>query len=161
MLIDYLAACGTKVYFGDLSDVIGGDSADLLLSFLQGMDKYFLTTLRKNTIRGLTEAREKHHHLGRVPAGFRLVEKKRLEVEPWARDVDAMRERKMTTSAIKRVQRNVDLFDHSRLESFLKEQYESSFERYQNAKAKRDADAHAFEVELAKMRPVTSERASL
>lgn len=160
MLLDYLAQCGIKVFIGDLPDA--GDSTEMLIAILQAFDRHFLRALRKNTKRGLQAAREDGVRIGRVPAGFKLIDGKNLELRPWARDRDEMRRRNMKSSAIARVERNVRLFDAGKLEEFLKQQYEGSSVRYAEAKARRDASSHEFEVWLTSMRPArSSERASL
>lgn len=165
MLIDFLAQCGIRIYFGDISDDVGGDNAELLLGFLQAMDRQFLRTLRKNTKRGLEAAKSEGIRIGRVPAGFRLVDGKTLTFEPWARDKYKMEARGMTPSAIRRVERNVRLWDkdngQSALAEFLATQYLGSKQRYADLKAKRDASAHDFEVWLVANKPTKSERVSL
>lgn len=159
MLIDYLNSVGVKVFLGDVPDV--GDNTEILLDFLKTMDKHFLRALRKNTRRGLENAREKGHRIGRVPAGFRLVDKKTLEIEPWARDIEEMAHLGMTPTQIRRVIRNIRFYDTGGLEGFLAEQLEKSVRRYAEAKERRDKDAREFEMWLMSIRPLGSERASL
>lgn len=162
MLIDYLGQCNVKVYMGDIADAAGGDSAELLIGFLQSVDRYFLRSLRKNTKRGLKDARNKGIHIGRVPAGFRLIDDGRSMVEePWARDEGAMTARGMSPSQVRRVRRNLALMDSGNFAAFMAAQYEGSSRRYAEAKARRDQEAHDFEVWLVSMRPAESERASL
>lgn len=160
MLLDYLARCGVKVFIGDLPDA--GDSTEMLIAILQAFDRHFLRTLRKNTRQGLKDAKERGIRVGRVPSGFRLMDGKKLELRPWARDRDEMQHRGMTPSAIARVERNVRLLDAGKLEEFLAKQYENSSARYAEAKQRRDVSSHEFEVWLTENRPArSSERASL
>lgn len=162
MLLDYLQQCGVKVFIGDLPDA--GDSTEILISILQALDRHFLRALRKNTKRGLQDAREKGVRIGRVPAGFKLIGGKDLHLEIWARDREAMKARGMTPSAIARVERNVRLYDQGEqaFQDFLSKQYQGSSQRYAKAKERQDKESHEFEVWLISMRPArSSERASL
>lgn len=164
-LLEYLAACNIKVFIGDLPDA--GDSTEVIIGVLQSMDKLFLKSLRKSTRQGLQRAREKGVRM-KPPVGFKNSDDStQLVIQPWSRDTGKMREMGMTPSAIDRVLRNVRLYDKDKgehkatLDEFLSRQREGSSRRYAAAKARRDAEAHEFEVWLVEMRPAGSERASL
>jgi len=160
LVLDYLGLCHVKVHMGDVPDA--GDSTELLISFFSGLDKYFLKQLRKNTKRGIQEAREKGKRM-KPPVGFKNSDdSKRLIEELWARNENGMREMGFSASKIKRVKRNIRLSDSGELEEFLSTQHEKASKRYKDAKARADNSNHEFELWLNKIRPArSSERVSL
>src|SRR2546422_625801 len=155
LVLDYLALCRVKVFMGDVQ--VAGDSTDLLISFFQGLDKYFLKQLRKNTKRGIEEARTTKGKRMKPPAGFRnSADSRSLVEESWARDENTMRAMRMNASAIKRVKRNISLYDSGKLEEFLLAQHSKALIRYKDAKARADTANHEFEQWLNSMRPPRS-----
>lgn len=180
LLLDYFAKFGVKVYIGDLA-ADHGDNTELIVEFLRVMDKHFLKTLRKNTRRGMQAAKEAGKHIGKPPLGFAVDSGGRLVREQWAEELlgaveDAgMRAvqgsgrfvvprgkhkgKPLSLTGIRRVVRNLRADD---VRGAVEESSAASRERYAKVKAIRDAEAHAFRMELLnRMGPKGSERASL
>lgn len=86
-ILNFCKAHNCRVVMGDVPEEVG-DSADVILGFLAGYDKYFLELLRSRTVEALAYVKEKNEvKVGRPVLGFKYT-KGHLTPEPWVKDLE-------------------------------------------------------------------------
>ena len=170
-ILEFCKAYDCRVVMGDVPEELG-DTADVILGFLAGYDKYFLKLLRERTSEALAHVKAQGIvKVGRPVLGFKYV-KKKLVPQPWVAELEKevqtkslyqiqregrfiqpsgkkMRGKPLSYKALKRIVEYAKAHRNGNLQDLIAAESRKSLDRINLVSTIRAAEEQAFRVWLA------------
>lgn len=146
LILRWLDAFGCKITMGDLPTDVG-DTAQAVLGFFMGYDRYFLSLVRRRTAETLADLMEKGTRVGRPLLGFSWnVETKTWTPEPWV--VEGMPPQGVSPRAWEKVRERYKAWQEGRLDKILARDRTRVYRSIDKASKRRAEEEKGFEMWL-------------
>lgn len=101
LILRWLGAFKCKVTMGNIPEDVG-DSADLILRFMMGLDEHFLKLLRTRTSMALKHLQAKGVRVGRPMSAFDWDETNRnFKPKPWVEELEQLAEKELMRDIVR------------------------------------------------------------